>query len=168
MIPRLLSIAVALVVACGTSGSDGDGGTLMRGDGGCFFPKEGAPCGSSDVSCIQGNPCCEGKWQCTNSKWTLLMFGCACQMGADAAVDSGFDAGPFACGGQMCSPAQYCEDRAPGIPDASDSLSCVSIPSACASTPTCTCVKANGACQPTMVTQCTEDAGHVTVHCLGQ
>lgn len=165
---RWFGFVAFVVVACGTSNTDGDGGTLIRGDGGCFYPKEGALCNSSDVSCIQGNPCCDGKWQCTNGKWTLLMFGCACQMADAAPVDSGFDAGPFACGGQTCSPSQYCEDRGPGIAEASDSFSCVSIPTACAATPTCACLKANGACMPTMVTQCTENAGHVTVNCLGE
>jgi len=161
----LLAVSIGLGFFAGCGGSDP---ALMRGDGGCFYPREGASCSSGDVSCIQGNPCCEGKWQCTNGKWTLLQFGCACG-GFDAApTDSGYDAGPFTCGGSSCTAAQYCVDQQPGIPDASDSFSCTNIPAACASTPTCACVKANGACAQTAVASCTEMSGHVTVKCMGQ
>jgi hypothetical protein len=156
-----------MFAACG--GSDP---TLMRGDGGCFYPKKDAACSTGDVSCIQGNICCEGQWKCQNGKWNLLQAACACG-GADAAptdsgYDAGYDAGPFACGGMMCTPSQYCVDQAPGIADASDSFTCTNIPAACATTPTCACVKANGACIQTAVSSCDEVSGHVTVHCMGQ
>ncbi len=160
----VIPLAVGFFAACG--GSDP---TLQRGDGGCFYPQKGASCSMGDVSCIQGSPCCEGEWVCQSGKWNLLQAGCACG-GLDAAppADSGYDAGPFSCGGASCTASQYCVDQAPGIADASDSLTCTNLPPACASTPTCACVKANGACQQTAVSSCDEMSGHVTVHCMGQ
>ena len=171
MVSRVLAVAfigVSVFVGCsGAIPNDGDGG-VTRGDGGCFYPVQGAKCSTGDVSCVQGNPCCDGKWDCTNGRWNLLMFGCAC-----LPADAGWDAGPFVCGGATCTASQMCVDQAPGIafPDGGTpphSYSCSGIPSACAPNPTCACVKANGACAPTGLASCDENAGHITVHCLGQ
>jgi hypothetical protein len=126
--------------------------------------------------------------------WSKAGVGCACpeppvdagavdapsdvHVPADAPVDAPadvehVDAGPFGCGPTLtCTAAQFCTDQPPGVnvPDGNvgpDAFWCSAIPSACAASPTCTCIKAQvvGSCS---VYKCDDDgAGHVTVHCLG-
>jgi hypothetical protein len=188
----LLVAATAVLAGCGgstgTSSSANDGGPdavsptdagLDRsapGDGGCITPVVGEACTSGEVACQPSDPCCAGyEWTCSSSSgtWQQAGLGCACQ------VDAGpHDAGPFACGSTTCAGDAYCEDHPPGIvgPDGStlpDAFTCSSLPSSCASNPTCACIEATLPAQDVCSTKtpgvtCSDDgAGHVILHCLG-
>lgn len=108
---------------------------------------------------------------------------------ADAAGSSG-DGGAFACAAATCDPAsQYCYEIAAGVvkppradaaasgvdaaappPDAAPAqVGCNSLPAACATTPTCACVKANvtvpfSACASQTIF-CTDTGGRITLMC---
>jgi hypothetical protein len=179
----LLASLFILVAGCSSSGTPSDtitdsGAALDgakdgggSGDGGCIDPVEGAACTSTDQACPPvGNICCIGYvWQCSGGAWTKLGLGCACQID-DAGADAPSDA-PFACGTSTCSSTEMCTSRPPGIPtDASPPptfYACESIPAACASTPTCDCIRANIG-PNCSVTNCSVDVnGDVHVECLG-
>jgi hypothetical protein len=99
--------------------------------------------------------------------WVQAGLGCAC-------------VGSFPCGNLTCNPTQYCTDTPPGVNPFDggpppDSYQCVAIPSACVATPTCACIGATipsstqCSTQPPNYATCVEDdAGYVTIHCLGQ
>lgn len=178
MLPRILglalfaSLAASFASACGGTSSP-DTTPPPTGDGGCVQATQGASCKPSDVACgTGGDVCCTGFFACMSGKWVQEYPGCACMVDFDAGKDAApADAGPFTCGPSLtCMPGSYCVDQPPGVAfdggPPPDYFSCDPIPAACAATPTCACVKANGAC-PTSVVSCDESGGHVTVHCLG-
>jgi hypothetical protein len=134
-------------------------------DGGCIVPTVGAPCAPGQMACQPSNPCCAGYlWTCTNGTWAQSGLGCACL-------------GSFACGNLTCNATQYCTDTPPGVPfdgPISDAYQCVPIPSACVATPTCSCIQgtipSNTSCSTVgnPGVRCAEDdAGYVTIHCMG-
>jgi hypothetical protein len=145
-------------------------------DGGCITPTVGQACTTSELACQPHDPCCAGyEWTCdvSTGTWQQVGLGCAC------AVEAGLpEAGPFTCGTATCPGADFCEDHPPGIrnPDGSvppDSYECNPIPSSCSATPTCACIEAtlssSDPCstQPSVNATCTDDAGHVIIHCIG-
>jgi hypothetical protein len=117
---------------------------------------------------MPGNPCCIGYvWSCdsTSHTWVQLGLGCAC-------VSDDAGAGPFACGSETCAGNRICTSTDPGVAPADGAVltpfyACADVPAACASNPTCDCVKAN--IGPSCYAyDCTTDAnGHVTVRCMG-
>jgi hypothetical protein len=164
----VVSIVAAIAAACGgstTSGTD------------CVpVPLHCAgACGAT------ANPSCvNGQWVCPE------VPNIACDVDAsslDASHDSASDAradgsdaslgdgGPFACGPmKVCDRTQYCEEASGGPPPPPDSgpnvgYSCTSFPQACAATPTCACLRANGVCGGGAVIDCKEMDGDVTVSC---
>ncbi|MBI2395563.1 MAG: hypothetical protein HYV09_38715 [Deltaproteobacteria bacterium] len=182
---RILFVLAFVSIGCGgsvgeSSPSNGhdaaaDGTTdAALGDGGCLLPTEGAACKSTDVVCPPvGDVCCIGYvWSCESSSgtWRKLGLGCPC-VPEDTGAEDGVvaDTGQFTCGSSACSAGQICTKRPPGIPtDGPPPLyySCYPMPTACLSTPTCECVKANigGMCT---VTDCTVEDGHVVLGCMG-
>jgi hypothetical protein len=194
--PRLALGALAAVLlttlACSSSSADftptGDGGAkdapvsdtealFDAGDGGCVTAVEGAACTPGVAACNQGpNPCCDGLWQCngTTHQWQQAGLGCACQP-ADTGVPPtdappALDAGHFSCGtAKTCNGTQFCAERAPGVDGGTSALyyTCESIPAACASTPTCDCVKANVGANCTVLSCKVDAAGNVTLGCMG-
>jgi hypothetical protein len=150
------------------SSSDTSPDAPTPGDGGCITPTVGAPCTPGQNACQPSNPCCAGYvWSCSSGVWVQEGLGCAC-------------AGSFGCGSLTCTATQYCTDTPPGVAPAEggrfpDFYQCVTIPSACVSVPTCACIEgtipAQTACstQSPTLAQCVEDdAGYVTIHCVGQ
>jgi hypothetical protein len=116
--------------------------------------------------------CCAGYvWSCVDGAWQKSGVGCACMEDAgsethDATGDVASDAGPFACGSATCDANQICKVQAPGIDGGTESRACEGVPSACASTPTCDCIKTK--LPGCTANACTTDAqGHVTVSCMG-
>lgn len=142
-------------------------------DGGCISPTVGQPCSTGQTACQPHDPCCAGyEWTCdsTSGTWQQAGLGCACQVMPEA--------GPFACGNKTCLDGYYCEAQPPGIVAADGgtiptAYTCVPVPAACASTPTCGCIESTLSSFDTCSTQtpgvtCTMDtSGHVTVHCIG-
>jgi hypothetical protein len=127
---------------------------------------EGGACAEGQTEC-QGavDACCRGyAWICNSAThtWTKAGLGCPCLVDAGA-----HDAGPFTCGTETCTPAQYCETGSGGavLPDGGTHVSygCKPLPPACLATATCACVKAQGA---SCSDHCTETGGHVDVQCL--
>ena len=146
-------------------------------DASCITPIEGAACSKSDVACpMDGDPCCIGfVWSCggfsapAGDTWTKVGLGCACR--EDAGGPESPPPASFPCGSTTCDAGALCEDFAPGIapPDGGtlpDYFTCSTIPSECASKPTCDCIRKHmpSGCFGT----CTVDAsGNPTVHCMG-
>lgn len=144
---------------------------------GCAFAVAGGACTPGTVVCNQGsNPCCDGLWQCnaTTHQWEMAALGCACvpqdtgvpPTDAPPAVDAGY----FSCGSsKACAGTQFCAERAPGFDGGTSALyyTCESIPAACATTPTCDCVKANVGPTCTVLSCKVDAAGNVTLGCMG-
>jgi hypothetical protein len=153
----------------------GDGFVDTGADAACAVAVEGAPCGPGAQPCNQEpNPCCNGFISCDGSKWTRQSLGCAC-IQAETGVPPtdappAIDAGHFACGSaKTCNGTQFCAERAPGVDGGTSALyyTCESIPAACASTPTCDCVKANVGASCTVLSCKVDAAGNVTLGCMG-
>jgi hypothetical protein len=189
----LVSMCFAFLACGGSTSSSNGGtddggatdattdGTGARGDGGCFVsePVEGSACSLGQTICDSGNACCRGyAWSCetganlTTGTWKKLGLGCACvpdagQNDAGQTEAGQSDAGPFGCGSSTCNGAQYCQVVSGGaqLPDGGTNTSsqCIDIPPACASNPTCDCIKQNG---QTCGDLCSVQNGHIEVQCL--
>jgi hypothetical protein len=90
----------------------------------------------------------------------------------DAAPEAaGYDAGSIACGNLSCDgTTQFCRTAGGGPPPPPDSgpivsYACAAIPAACAPTPTCDCLKANGGCDPYAAFFCRAVGGGLQVDC---
>jgi hypothetical protein len=189
----LFAGALALHAACGGSvgaprqtppgddvgddlGDDLGGGDSGTSDGGCIDATEGAACTSQQAACQPSDPCCAGYvWSCagTPAKWQKLGLGCSCP------IEAGVDPGPFGCGAVTCSGGQFCEVQPPGTASADGGTpptgyTCVSVPPACAASPTCSCIESTLSPSDTCSTHtpdvsCAADGeGHVTIDCIGE
>lgn len=104
----------------------------------------------------------------------LIWIFVACVGGGDTGKDSETGGGhtadtapvPFACGEETCDArTQYCDSAVGGQPDTSGeavvNYSCVSLPAACADTPTCACLE--GTEDWSSGSECREEGGALFV-----
>jgi hypothetical protein len=76
----------------------------------------------------------------------------------------------FTCGASSCNVGEsYCYRFLPGVPGASETLSCLAIPANCADPLSCDCVCSTkpGGCNPGTGCTCTVTAGQVRLTCAG-
>jgi hypothetical protein len=81
----------------------------------------------------------------------------------------GGDGSPFACGGVMCEPADYCVDTVFEGFVPPDTYTCEALPPSCLPTPTCACLEKDPdaaiMCNGFDPSECEDSDGHVTIRC---